>query len=464
MRRPLLIGVLVAGLGVVVALGWNTASRDRQYRGLIEAGNGALASGQMFVAIESFSGAIALKPGSMLGYLKRGETYRQHGDLAAAVRDLRKASVLDRTATRPLEQLGDVYFAQGQFGRAADRYQAYLRLDDRSPRLLYKLALASYTQGSIAFAIPPLRQAVRLNDRFAEGYYLLGVCLRAAQQRPEALWALQRAVRLAPGLTPARETLAAVLNDLNRQSDRIEQLEALAALEPDRTDRYIALAAARADTGRTNTAVLVLGRAAERHPDDMRVYSALATVWLRIAETQGDDDALARALDATRIVMARGQPTATDLLLHGRALLLSGDRAAAVPVLREAAAQAPADPRACEALATAAEAAALLPEAKESLERLAALTRDERKQAATCARIAGLALRLKDPADALRWMERAVRATPRDTTLLPRLAEAQLAAGAPDLARETAQRAVAAGIDSPTLQQVSRRTTPRRRR
>ena len=70
----------------------------------------------------------------MLGYLKRGETYRRHGDLAAAVRDLRKASVLDRTATRPLEQLGDVHFAQGQFARAADRYQAYLRLDDRSPR------------------------------------------------------------------------------------------------------------------------------------------------------------------------------------------------------------------------------------------------------------------------------------------------------------------------------------------
>src|SRR5215212_6376651 len=171
MKRLLLVGTLVALLAVAAALAWNTASRDRQYRRLIESGDGALTSGQTFLAIESFSGAIALKPGSMLGYLKRGETYRQHGDLSAALRDLRKASVLDRTATRPLEQLGDVYFAQGLFGRAADRYQAYLRLDDRSPRLLYKLALALYTEGSAAAAIPPLRQAVHLNDRFAEGYY-----------------------------------------------------------------------------------------------------------------------------------------------------------------------------------------------------------------------------------------------------------------------------------------------------
>ena len=455
MKRLLLVGTLVALLAVAAALAWNTASRDRQYRRLVEAGDGALASGQTFLAIESFSGAIALKPGSMLGYLKRGETYRRHGDLAAALRDLRKASVLDRTATRPLEQLGDVHFAQGQFARAADRYQAYLRLDDRSPRLLYKRALALYARGNAAAAIPPLREAVHLDDRFAEGYYLLGVCLRAQQQRPEALWALQRAVRLAPGLMAARETLADLFDDLNRQSDRIEQLEALAALEPDRTERYVDLAMARAETGRTNMAALVLGRAAERRPDDMRVYTALATVWLRIAEGQQDAAALERALEATHTIMAHGDPTPADLLLHGRALLLSGDATGALPMLRAATVQLPVDPRALETLATAAERAERMPEAKAALERMRTLARDEREAAAICARVAGIALRLKDAGDAVRWLERALDATPRDATLLPRLAEAQLASGAPALARETVARAEAAGISSPTLVQVS---------
>jgi tetratricopeptide (TPR) repeat protein len=456
MKRPLIVGILVAALGVAGALAWNAVTRDRQYQRLIAAGDTALAAGQTLLAIEWFSGAIALRPASMLGYLKRGETYHRHGDVTAAVRDLRKASVLDRTATRPLEQLGDVYVAQGYFGRAAERYQAYLRLDDRSPRLLYKLALARYAQGNPADAIPPLRQAVHLNDRFAEGYYLLGVCLASQQQRAEALWSLQRAIRLVPGLTPAREALAGLYNATNRQADRIEQLEALAALEPDRTERYVALALARAETGRTNLAVLVLGRAAERRPDDLRVYTALATLWLRIAETQGDLAALDKALGATSTVLARGRPSAADLLLHGRALLLKGDAAGALPVLREAASRVPVEPEACEALATAAERTGALPEARDALERLAALARDERTQAATYARIATLALRQKAPADAVEALERALRATPRDAMLLPRLAEAQLAAGMPDLAGATASRASGLGIESPVLDRVSR--------
>jgi Flp pilus assembly protein TadD len=225
----------------------------------------------------------------------------------------------------------------------------------------------------------------------------------------------------------------------------------------------VALAAARADTGRTNAAVLVLGRAAERRPDDMRVYTALAAVWLRIAEAQGDTDAVDKALGATRTVIAHGQPTPADLLLHGRALLLSGDEAAALPALRDAAAQVPVDPLALETLAAAAERAALLPEARDALERLAALARDERTQAATYARIAGLALRMREPADAVRWLERAIRATPRDATILPRLAEAQFAAGTPDLARETIHRAVAAGVDALTLERVVAQVEKRRR-
>jgi tetratricopeptide (TPR) repeat protein len=142
---------------------------------------------------------------------------------------------------------------------------------------------------------------------------------------------------------------------------------------------------------------------------------------------------------------------------------LSGDEAAALPVLREAAAQVPADSRAYETLATAAERATLLQESKDALERVAALARDERTQAAAYARIAALSLRLHDSADAIRWLERALRATPRDATLLPRLAEAQLADGAPDLARETFIRAVAAGVDSPALQRVSAQLEKRRR-
>lgn len=457
MKRPLLVILIVAVVAVVAAGAaavWVTAARDREYERLIASGDSALASDQAFLAIEAFSGAIALRGDSMLAYLKRGETYRRHGDLNAAVRDLRMASELDPTATRPLEQLGDVHYAQQRYARAAERYAAFVRLDDRSPRLLYKLALARFQDGRPAAAILPLRQATRLNDNFGEAYYLLGLCLRAQQQTNEAVWALERAVRLAPSMTAAREALADLFDALHREPERVGQLDALAKLEPNRPDRVIALALAQADAGRIDLAVQTLGRAADRHPGDMAVYTALASIWLRAAEQRGDHAALSKALEATRTVMSHATPTTDDLLLHGRALLLAGETEAALRALRDATSRLPVEPVAFERLATAAERTGNVAEARDALIRYAALTDNEHEQATAAARIAELSWRLRDPAQAITWLARALERSPRDPLLLSRLAEAELARGDRDAARAVLARAVAAGVSTPTLRRV----------
>jgi len=128
--------------------------QEREFRRLIAAGDAALARDQTYEAIEAFSGALALKHDSMLAYLKRGDSYRRRGELSAALRDLREASSLDPTATRPLELFGDVNVAMGRYARAAEIYRRYLTLDDRAPRVLYKLALACYRNGPPKLAQP----------------------------------------------------------------------------------------------------------------------------------------------------------------------------------------------------------------------------------------------------------------------------------------------------------------------
>ena len=456
MKRSILALALVAALAAAGYAFWTAITRDREYRRLVEAGDEAAAADQPFAAIEAFSGAIALKDDAMLAWLKRGETYRRHGDLRAAVRDLRMASLLDPTATRPLEQLGDAHYAQQRYANAADRYAACVRLDDRSPRVLYKLALARYQDGQPGAAIAPLRQAIRLNDGFGEAYYLLGLSLRAQQQTNEAVWALQRAVRLSPSLAAPREVLADVFATLNRQQERLQQLHAIAALDPGALDRAIAVALGEADAGRMDLAVLALSRAAERHPDETSVYSALASVWLRPAEARGDHAALSKVLEATRTILARGTPTPADLLLHGRALVLAGRYDEALSVLREVTSHLPVDPLAFERLATAAERTGGLAEAREALVRYAALANDERERARSAARVAALSLRLHEPAVAAAWLDRALVTTPQDPSLLSRLAEAQLAAGDLASARETVARAVASGVRTPSLNHVER--------
>jgi tetratricopeptide (TPR) repeat protein len=146
--------ILLAG----TVFAWNAVRQEREFRRLIAVGDAALTRDQTYEAIEAFSGALAFKRDSMLAHLKRGDSYRRRGELAAALRDLREAAALDPAATRALELLGDVNAAMGRYERAIEVYRRYLAIDDRAPQILYKLALAYYRNGQIVPAVEPIRK------------------------------------------------------------------------------------------------------------------------------------------------------------------------------------------------------------------------------------------------------------------------------------------------------------------
>ena len=351
--KRLAIAVLLAAAmaGVFLYMG---VTRDTEYRRLVAAGDEALRHDQIFLALEAFSGAIALKSDAMLAYLKRGEIYHRRGDLTAALRDLDRASVLAPEATRPLERLGDVSRELGRYEEAAGHYAAYVARDDRSPRVLYKQALAHHRAGRTARVIPLLGQVVELDPEMPEAHYLLGIGLWDQDRLDEATHALRRAVDLAPGFITAREVLSDALAAADRPDEQVEQLEALAALEPDRPERDVDLGLAYARVGRTDMAVLALGRAAEEHPEQPLVYIALGRVWLDIARSTDDRVALNKSMEALQSI-----PTATAsseaLTLLARALLLAGEHEESVAALELATTRFPLDPAAFVDLADLAE-------------------------------------------------------------------------------------------------------------
>jgi tetratricopeptide (TPR) repeat protein len=372
MKRPVILAV--AGVAIVTAavLVWVDARREREFRRLIAVGDAALARGQTFDAIEAFSGALVLKPASMLASLKRGDTYRRRGDYAAALRDLGQAAFLDPAAPRPIELLGDVQSALGQYAAAATEYQRYLAIDDRAPAVLYKLALAHYRNGMAARAIEPLRRAVAIDDRFAEAHYLLGLCLRQTN-RTQSLRALRRALEINATFAAAREELARVYEEMGRWQDAIDHLEALAALEPARAERLVNVGLAYARIGRRDTAVLTLGRAAERHPDATIVFTALGRIWLTSAEAQKDPVALGKAIEALQPAAAQADAASETRALYGRALALSGNMVAAERMLLQAVATVPVDPSAYRYLAEVARRLGHASVAKDAAQKYAVL-------------------------------------------------------------------------------------------
>ncbi|HXW03812.1 MAG TPA: tetratricopeptide repeat protein [Vicinamibacterales bacterium] len=442
MRRVVALIALVA-LGSALAYGWVVTRRERTYRAQIQAGEDALARGELVAAIEAFSGAITLRGDSMVAYLRRGEAYRRRQELDAALRDLRRAADLDPAAPRPRELLGDVNLALGRFASAAEQFGESAALDDQSPRVLYKLGLARFRTGQHAACIEAQRRSLALDERFPEAHYLLGLCLREAQKTDEALASLQRSVALAPALLTAREELADLYGRLGRHEARLEQLEVLRALDPG-PSREVALGLAYARLGDAESAVTTLGRTARRFPEHRDTYRALGRVWLDAAESRQDGAALGKALAALRAA-ARAEEDSEVLTQLGRALLLVPDAIEAEAMLRRASEMKPVDPLAFFLLAEAAERRGRAAVARQALldyRALAGEERDARRRAAMAARIADLSLRANDPSAAVGWYQRALSAGGADPDLLVRLAESQLRAGHRAAARATLDRAL----------------------
>ena len=456
--KRVMAGLFLLGLSAAGVYGYTLSERERTYRQLIADGDAALARDNTGAAIEAFSGAITLKDDSMVGYLKRGQTYRRRGEFVAAIRDLRRASEIDPAATRPLEELGDAYLADTphRYGAAAERFQEFVKLDNRAPRVLYKLAFARYNEGHAAEAIDALQRAIGLDDRFAEAYYLLGLCQRDAQHPDAARTALERSIELQPALLQAREELADLYGALGLTEGRLTQLGALSVLDPG-PSREVTLGLAYARAGQADRAVLTLGRAAERYPDHRYAYVALGRVWLEIAQARGDRVALSKAIGALEGAVG-SDDSSEALTLFGRALLMTRDEETAERMLQDATQKQPVEPLSFYYLADAAERLGHYAIARRALLDYEVLRGDEadaRRRSAYAARLGDLSLKLSEPAAAATYFLRAADGT--DAPLLALAADAQLRAGDKEAARATALKALEKDPKNALAVTISRR-------
>jgi tetratricopeptide (TPR) repeat protein len=448
-----LLGVSAAGV-----YGYTLSERERTYRQKIADGDAAMAVDNTGAAIEAFSGAITIKDDSMVGYLKRGQTYRRRGEFVAAIRDLRRAAEIDPSATRPLEELGDAYMADTppRYGTAAEKFEAYVKLDNRAPRILYKLAFARYHEGKTDAAIDALQRAIAGDEQFAEAYYLLGLCQRDAQHPELARRALERSIELQPTLLHAREELADLYGAIGRTESRLTHLLVLSGLDPG-VSRQVTLGLAYAHSGQENLAVTTLGRAAQRYPDYPYAYVALGRVWLEIAQSRGDQIALSKAIEALEGAVG-SDDSSEALTLFGRALLLTSDEETAERMLQDATQKRPVEPLAFYYLADAAERLRHYDVARRALLDYEVLRGDEadaRRRSTYAARLGDLSLRLSEPAAAANYFLRAADGT--DAVLLARAADAQWRAGDKTAALATAGKALEKDPTSTLALTVQRR-------
>jgi tetratricopeptide (TPR) repeat protein len=457
MKRVIALMVLLALAAGGGALAYQAVARDRSYRRQLERGDAALSDRKASDAIEAYSGAIVLRPDSMLAYLRRGEAYLQRPDLELAARDFGAAATLDPSATRPLENLGDVQYRRERFAQAAQSYESRLRLDERSAPVTYKLALARYRARNLDGALAAIAQTLKLNDQLADAYYLRGMCLRDQRHPAPAIAAFEHAISLAPASIPAREELADTYGAAGRRAEEIEQLQALAALDTDRPARQVALGLAHARAGHWDLAVLTLSSALERTPNEALLYHALGQVWLDRPRDKNDRVFVSKAREALERVAAQPTATSSMLLLYGRALLQDGDVDGAERTLHDAVLRFPVDPAAFLDYAGVAERQNHLDAARAALVSYDQLTADDQDAAARASHVGAISLRLNEVAAAVAWFRKAVDRSPNDARTFAALAEAELRAGNKAGADAAVARGLAKDPANAALQTLARR-------
>ena len=113
-RLAALVGVVVA-VGVLAVLAVQV-QRDVSYRELLASGEHSLQAGNAYAAIEAFSGALALRPNSMVALYRRGEAYRVLRQDVEAIENVLQAHRLAPEAppikhTHPGEEI--IYILEG---------------------------------------------------------------------------------------------------------------------------------------------------------------------------------------------------------------------------------------------------------------------------------------------------------------------------------------------------------------
>jgi len=457
-RRTLVAVVFVAVAGVAGALAYSALANEREFERLIADGDRAVAADRHFEAIEAFSGAIALKPDSMLAHLKRGAAYQDQGELEAALRDLRDAVELDPSALLAIELLGDVNASLNRAERAIERYEAYIGLDERNARVHYKLGLSRYRAGRIESAASALQQALKLDPALGDAHYVLGLVLRDQNLLPAARRSLEEAARRLPASqTAPREALAEVFALEGEHAKAINELEALAALDTSRADRLVAVGLAQARAGREDAAVITLGRAVDRFPDAPQAYAALGHVWLTGAQRRGDRVALNKALEALQQAASRSDASSDTFAELGRAWSLAGDMQAAERALRQAVARVPVPPEAYLQLADVTVRDGRLQDTRDALLKYATLVGDEKPLTEVSTRIADLSMRLGEPTLAVRWFTRAIDEAGPSAALQLRLADAAWKSGDIARAHQVVDEGLAAEPGNRQLAQLKRR-------
>lgn len=205
--------VLVA---VILALGWRTAVRNRDYRS----------------EIGMWEDVVACAPGNPRGHRNLGLLVGKRGEHERAVFHLRRAVEIEPRYTEARQNLADELRLLGHVEEALREYRAVLAVVPNNAQVHNNLANLLQAQGDTAGAVRHYEAAVAADPGYALAWDNFGVAKAQSEDYAGAVALFRRAIRADPGLASAHLHLGLALEALGRSAEAVEPLREALRLDP----------------------------------------------------------------------------------------------------------------------------------------------------------------------------------------------------------------------------------------
>ncbi len=229
-------------------------SDQRLLRACLEAGLQAHNHGNIEVAKDAFSRALAIAPDHPDALNLYGVTLLQLGQPAAALEYLQRAAHFQRNNAAVVGNLAQAYFILKRYDEARETFRKASRLDPRAAQFPLGAANSLALQGKLDTAEDLLQKLAARFPQSALVWFNLGNVQRDRQRAADALASFRKAIVLDPTLVDARNNLADVLHKSLRFEEAEREYRECVRAAPDYLLARCNLASVVIDLGRFDEA------------------------------------------------------------------------------------------------------------------------------------------------------------------------------------------------------------------
>jgi len=392
-------------------------------------------------AARQFAQVLAAYPGHPTAQLGEARMALQAGDMARAMAIARRVVAAQPDHIEALRLLGDLHRRAGDLAPALDSYREAIRRRPGNLHARLDAAALLAAQARTEEARKELAQAVKIAPGSAAVIYTQALLALQEKKYAAALERLQLILRAAPDHPPSNFLAAGIYLAQNNLPQAEQHIGHFLAAQPQHAfgARMAAIIALR--NGKAREAVALLEPLLERHPDDSELHATAGEAYMRL-------QAYAKASASFDKAAATGPATAatTDLRTSQALTQLGlGDNQRAAAVLEQIL-QAPtgAAPDGARQRAGALLVVAHLRAGDHDKALAAAQSLEQQQNNPALQNLkGGVHLARKDPDQARRAFEAALRLQPGYLPALQNLAQLDMLAGQPESARLRYEAALA---------------------